>query len=256
VVARENKVPVYACVPTSTIDLALKTGAEIPIEERNAEEVTKVFGLAKIAPEGCAAYNPAFDVTPARFVTAIVTEEGVCYPPFEKSLRLAKQKAEQRIRAAWEQRLAAATSTSEQQLSPNSNIARLSQLAVDSELGNFDNNTASTGAESLTSPQGQQLLNIKRAHQSERKLSPHNIDEDLAQAAEQGGGDAASSASANATAEATVEDVLTSAAAQLTSPQGQALLNIKRQHQRERLAAADADDALNRSISTDLNAQF
>jgi methylthioribose-1-phosphate isomerase len=88
VVAQANGVPFYACVPTSTIDRALATGDEIPIEERDAEEVTGVLyqGLP-IAPDGVRVANPAFDVTPNRYVTGIVTEHGIAYPPFNVSLR-------------------------------------------------------------------------------------------------------------------------------------------------------------------------
>jgi methylthioribose-1-phosphate isomerase len=98
VVARENGIPVYSVVPTSTIDLKLATGDEIPIEERGADEVTHINGVA-IAPEGVPVYNPAFDVTPHRYLTGIITEEGVCYPPFSVSLRKAKEAAEARVRA-------------------------------------------------------------------------------------------------------------------------------------------------------------
>ena len=86
VVAKENGVPFYPVVPTSTIDLALAHGDLIPIEERGPEEVVTVFGTP-IAPEGISARNPAFDVTPQRYVTGIVTEVGVVYPPFVKHLR-------------------------------------------------------------------------------------------------------------------------------------------------------------------------
>lgn len=97
VVAKENGIPVYPVVPTSTIDLSLATGADIPIEERGEDEVTTIRGV-RIAPEGCPVYNPAFDVTPARYVTGIITEEGICYPPFDVSLKAAKEAAEKRIR--------------------------------------------------------------------------------------------------------------------------------------------------------------
>lgn len=99
VVARENGIPVYSVVPTSTIDLNLATGDEIPIEERGAEEVTHINGV-QVAPDGVPVYNPAFDVTPHRYLTGIITEEGVCYPPFTVSLRKAKEAAEARVRAA------------------------------------------------------------------------------------------------------------------------------------------------------------
>ncbi|MBK8984789.1 MAG: S-methyl-5-thioribose-1-phosphate isomerase [Chloroflexi bacterium] len=88
VVAKENGVPFYPVVPTSTIDLNLAHGDLIPIEERDAEEVLTVFGHA-IAPTNYSARNPAFDVTPHRYVTGIVTEAGIVYPPFVKNLRLA-----------------------------------------------------------------------------------------------------------------------------------------------------------------------
>jgi len=86
VLARENGIPFYAVVPTSTIDLAVPSGDDIPIEERDPREVTHVRGL-RIAPEGVHVYNPAFDVTPHRYVTGIVTENGIAYPPFGPSLR-------------------------------------------------------------------------------------------------------------------------------------------------------------------------
>lgn len=104
VLAREFDVPVYACVPTSTIDLGISSGREITIEERDAREVTHV-GVEQIAPTGCAVYNPAFDITPAKYLTAIITEEGVCYPPFEKSLAEAKKKAEDRLREQWDSKV-------------------------------------------------------------------------------------------------------------------------------------------------------
>jgi methylthioribose-1-phosphate isomerase len=95
VLAKENGIPCYSVVPTPTIDLSLAHGDLIPIEERGAEEVTMV-GVERIAPEGVAVYNPAFDVTPHRYLTGIITEEGICYPPFELSLRRAVEAAEAR----------------------------------------------------------------------------------------------------------------------------------------------------------------
>ena len=95
VIARENGVPCYSVVPTPTIDLSLAHGDLIPIEERNAREVTHV-GAEQIAPDGVPVYNPAFDVTPHRYLTGIITEEGICYPPFEMSLRRAVEAAEKR----------------------------------------------------------------------------------------------------------------------------------------------------------------
>ncbi|MCA9897042.1 MAG: S-methyl-5-thioribose-1-phosphate isomerase [Ardenticatenaceae bacterium] len=88
VVAKENGIPFYPVVPTSTVDLELEHGDLIPIEERGDEEVLEVFGKS-IAPAGITARNPAFDVTPHRYVTGIVTEAGIVYPPFVKNLRQA-----------------------------------------------------------------------------------------------------------------------------------------------------------------------
>ncbi|MCX8067707.1 MAG: S-methyl-5-thioribose-1-phosphate isomerase, partial [Anaerolineae bacterium] len=86
--AKENGVPFYPCVPTSTIDLSTPTGDDIPIEERPPEEVTDlVFRGMPIAPPGVRVANPAFDVTPHRYVTGIITEKGIAYPPFSVSLR-------------------------------------------------------------------------------------------------------------------------------------------------------------------------
>jgi methylthioribose-1-phosphate isomerase len=86
VLAKENGVPFYVAAPISTLDLTLVSGDQIPIEERSAAEVTHVFGHP-VAPPGTAVKNPAFDVTPARYVTAIITEKGVARPPYETSLR-------------------------------------------------------------------------------------------------------------------------------------------------------------------------
>jgi methylthioribose-1-phosphate isomerase len=86
VLARENGLPFYVAAPVSTIDLATPSGDRIPIEERPAEEVTH-HGGRKMAPEGIAVRNPAFDVTPFRYVTAIVCERGVARPPYAESLR-------------------------------------------------------------------------------------------------------------------------------------------------------------------------
>jgi methylthioribose-1-phosphate isomerase len=93
VVAQANGIPFYSCVPISTVDLSLPTGDDIPIEERSAEEVTGLTYQGRpVAPEGVHAANPAFDVTPHRYITGIVTENGVAYPPFTSSLpRMAGQ---------------------------------------------------------------------------------------------------------------------------------------------------------------------
>jgi methylthioribose-1-phosphate isomerase len=86
VLAKENGVPFYVAAPISTLDLKMPSGDGIPIEQRAASEVTHVFGVP-IAPEDIGVENPAFDVTPARYVTAIVTERGIARAPYEKSLR-------------------------------------------------------------------------------------------------------------------------------------------------------------------------
>jgi len=86
VLAKENGVPFYVAAPISTLDLTLSSGTQIPIEQRPSLEVTHVFGVP-VAPEGMEVENPAFDVTPARYVTAIITERGVAYPPFTESLK-------------------------------------------------------------------------------------------------------------------------------------------------------------------------
>lgn len=85
VVAKENGIPFYPVVPTSTIDLNLPTGDDIPIEERDPGEVRAPFGKAFV-PDDYPARNPAFDVTPHRYVTGIVTENGIVYPPFNLNL--------------------------------------------------------------------------------------------------------------------------------------------------------------------------
>jgi methylthioribose-1-phosphate isomerase len=88
VVAQANGIPFYPCVPTSTVDLSLPTGDDIPIEERAADEVSGITYQGRpAAPEGAQVANPAFDVTPHRYVTGIVTENGIAYPPFDVSLR-------------------------------------------------------------------------------------------------------------------------------------------------------------------------
>jgi methylthioribose-1-phosphate isomerase len=83
----DNRVPVYSVVPTSTIDLTLAHGGLIPIEERDPREVLDIqFQGERVVPQGARARNPAFDVTPARLITALVTENGVVYPPFDINL--------------------------------------------------------------------------------------------------------------------------------------------------------------------------
>ncbi len=91
VLAREHKLPFYVCAPLSTFDPCIADGSKIPIEEREASEITEGFGT-RTAPPGVRVYNPAFDVTPARLVTAIVTEVGLIERPDEASVVAALQR--------------------------------------------------------------------------------------------------------------------------------------------------------------------
>ena len=86
VLAKENGVPFYVAAPLSTVDLASKTGADIPIEERPSREVTHVRGR-QITPNGVKVHNTAFDVTPNKYVAAIITDEGVARKPFTRELK-------------------------------------------------------------------------------------------------------------------------------------------------------------------------
>ncbi|MGI6113139.1 MAG: S-methyl-5-thioribose-1-phosphate isomerase [Mahellales bacterium] len=86
ILAKEHGIPFYVAAPSSTIDLKTQKGQDIVIEERKADEITCGFGR-RTAPEHVKVFNPAFDVTPAKYVTAIVTEKGVIYPPFEEGIR-------------------------------------------------------------------------------------------------------------------------------------------------------------------------
>lgn len=91
VLAKENNIPFYVAAPVSTLDLSLASGDEIPIEERSAEEVVNINKI-RVAPEGIEVAHPAFDITPNKLVTAIITEEGIAYPPFIDSLKTMAQK--------------------------------------------------------------------------------------------------------------------------------------------------------------------
>jgi methylthioribose-1-phosphate isomerase len=86
VLAKEHGIPFYVTAPTTTIDMTLASGEEIPIEERSPEEVTHIQGVAT-APAGVKAANPAFDVTPHRYITAIITENGIIREPYAKRLQ-------------------------------------------------------------------------------------------------------------------------------------------------------------------------
>jgi methylthioribose-1-phosphate isomerase len=86
VLAKENGIPFYVAAPLTTIDLSLSSGAEIPIEERSAEEVTHIQGVA-IAPQGVEVANPAFDITPHPYITAIITESGIIRKPYGEGIK-------------------------------------------------------------------------------------------------------------------------------------------------------------------------
>lgn len=86
ILAREHGIPFYVVAPSSTVDLAMESGDEIEIEERHQQEVTHIGGQ-RIAPEGIGVANPAFDVTPAKYITGIITEHGIAYPPFDVNVR-------------------------------------------------------------------------------------------------------------------------------------------------------------------------
>ncbi len=86
VLAKEHGIPFYVVAPSSTVDLEIESGDEIEIEERRHDEVTHIGGV-RIAPEGIGVANPAFDVTPAKYITGIITEAGIAYPPFQVNLK-------------------------------------------------------------------------------------------------------------------------------------------------------------------------
>jgi len=90
VLARAHRIPFYIAAPVSTFDFSIKTGEDIPIEERQADEVTTFRG-AQAAPKGMKVYNPAFDVTPARLISAMITERGVLTPPFPAAIARLKR---------------------------------------------------------------------------------------------------------------------------------------------------------------------
>ncbi|MBJ6362173.1 S-methyl-5-thioribose-1-phosphate isomerase [Paenibacillus sp. GCM10012307] len=86
VLAKAHNIPFYVACPLSTIDLQTESGAEIPIEERPDEEITEGFGK-RTAPRGVKVFNPAFDITPNEYVSAIITEKGIVYPPYNVNLK-------------------------------------------------------------------------------------------------------------------------------------------------------------------------
>ena len=87
ILAHEYGIPFYMFVPTSTIDVNTKTGDDIHIELRNGDEIYKLWYEKNMAPEGIKTYNPAFDVTAAKYITAVITEKGIVYPPYEENLK-------------------------------------------------------------------------------------------------------------------------------------------------------------------------
>jgi methylthioribose-1-phosphate isomerase len=86
VLAREHKIPFYVAAPLTTLDLSLKSGEEIPIEERDEKEITHIREY-QLAPDGVNVHNPAFDVTPNHLISAIITDKGVARPPYEETLK-------------------------------------------------------------------------------------------------------------------------------------------------------------------------
>ena len=96
VLAAENGIPFYVAAPTSTIDLSLGSGDEIPIEERSPEEVTSIGGI-RLAPKGVKAANPAFDITPHYHITAIITEKGIIKEPYEYRLKTVGRHQAQKV---------------------------------------------------------------------------------------------------------------------------------------------------------------
>ncbi|HET6370978.1 MAG TPA: S-methyl-5-thioribose-1-phosphate isomerase, partial [Nitrospiria bacterium] len=90
ILAKEHGVPFYVAAPTSTIDFSIPSGEQIPIEERNPKEVTHIFDKAHVAPENVNVANPAFDVTPAKYIKAIITERGAFRPEELKNLRVGR----------------------------------------------------------------------------------------------------------------------------------------------------------------------
>ena len=86
VLARENKIPFYVAAPLSTMDRRIKSGDRIPVEERNPSEVSH-FLKTPVGPRGVKAYNPAFDVTPAKYVTGIITEKGILKAPYAEKIK-------------------------------------------------------------------------------------------------------------------------------------------------------------------------
>jgi len=96
IVAKEHGVPFYVAAPVSTIDMNLTNGDQIPIEERNPEEITHI-GNQNLVPEGSQVINFAFDVTPAKYITAIITDVGIIYPPYKENLAMLMNSKQQEL---------------------------------------------------------------------------------------------------------------------------------------------------------------
>jgi methylthioribose-1-phosphate isomerase len=94
IIAKHYGVDFYIAAPTSTIDFETAAGADIVIEQRDGDEIKKMWYKEPMAPEEAGTYNPAFDVTDNSLITGIITEYGIAYPPYEKSLQEIKKKAE------------------------------------------------------------------------------------------------------------------------------------------------------------------
>ena len=87
VLARHYGIPFYVCAPSTTIDMTISTGEQIPIEERAPEEVTEMWYRERMAPDGVKVFNPAFDVTDHELITGIITEKGLCRAPYEQAFK-------------------------------------------------------------------------------------------------------------------------------------------------------------------------
>ena len=92
VLAKYHKIPFYVAMPLSTLDLTIPSGREIPIEERSSDEVVSIKGV-RLAPQATRARHPAFDVTPASLITAIISERGICRPPYARNLKALAKKS-------------------------------------------------------------------------------------------------------------------------------------------------------------------
>jgi len=87
VLAKAHNIPFYVAAPFSSFDFKVKKGIEIPIEQRNPQEVKSVLAKCRISPDKAEAWNPAFDITPAKLISAIITDKGIIYPPFKKNIK-------------------------------------------------------------------------------------------------------------------------------------------------------------------------